>query len=88
MQIITNPFFWLSMVFALIATSCIFSVRFHLEEVGQEYDWLKPSLVKDFRSYELYWKIAPDKGWSRFPLIIGGLSFSLTFVFLVLTATR
>lgn len=63
--------FWVvSIPLAAIANVLAFQIFARLESLGYRRRWWR---MEDFRLYKLYWKLAPEQGWSRMPLIVAGL---------------
>ena len=77
-----NPNFWIAMTFASVANGCAFLIFARLSRLGHGrglWSW------NDVRLYRLYWNLAPQQGWSRFPLLLGVSAFVLAGVFLFRT---
>lgn len=70
--------FGLMCLFGGLANSFAFRVLHRMDSAGYEvgiWRW-----TRDFKLYAEYWRIAPDKGWSRFTLIATVLCFLLAAV--------
>jgi hypothetical protein len=65
--------FW-AIAIPLGAVANLFALQIfsRLESVGYPRRWWR---MEDFRLYKLYWKLAPEHGWSRMPLVAVGLCF-------------
>ena len=69
-------------LFGGLANSLAFLVLHRMETAGYQvghWRWF----FKDLKLYSEYWRIAPNKGWSRFPLGGAILCFLLAALFLV-----
>lgn len=74
--------FGMAMLFGGFANSLAFLVLHRMESAGYEVGlWRWPG--KDFRLYSEYWRIAPQKGWSRWMLSGFLLCFGLAAAFLL-----
>jgi hypothetical protein len=68
---------------AAIANFFAFQIFTRLESAGYPRRWWR---MEDFRLYKLYWKLAPEHGWSRTPLIAAGVCFVIVAVAVLLFA--
>jgi hypothetical protein len=74
--------FAVAMIFAIIANGCAFFVLGRMRTLGFSvalWRW-RPN---DFKIFRAYWNIAPVKGWSRRPVIIGFLAALAAFAFFI-----
>ena len=72
--------FGMMCLFGGLANSLAFLVLHRMDSAGYDVGiWRWP---RDFKLYAEYWRIAPEKGWSRFALIAAVLCFSLAAAFL------
>jgi hypothetical protein len=79
-------FFGVSMFFAGLANSLSCLVLYRMEVAGYGLGYWR-WFAKDLKLYSEYWRIAPEKGWSRF--VLGGamLCFLLAAAFLLAIPT-
>jgi len=76
--------FWaVAIPVGVIANFLAFQIFTRLESVGYSRRWWQ---MEDFRLYKLYWKIAPEHGWSRTPLIAAGICFVIAAAVVLLFA--
>ncbi len=73
--------FGVAMLFGGAANGFAFLVLHRMESAGYVVGMWRTAL-KDFRLYSKYWRIAPQKRWSRLPIIAMFLSFVLAGCFL------
>jgi hypothetical protein len=66
-------FFWSAMLFGALANGCAFFVLNRMRSIGYPVGLWRT--INDWALDREYWKIAPSKGWSRFPLLIGIAAF-------------
>ena len=66
-----------------IANVLAFWIFARLGSIGHARHWWR---MEDFRLYRLYWKLAPEHGWSRMPLIAAGGFFLLAVASVFLAA--
>jgi hypothetical protein len=71
--------FGMMCMFGGLANSLAFLVLHRMDSAG--YDVGIWRWTRDFKLYAEYWRIAPDKGWSRFALIAAVLCFLLAAAF-------
>jgi hypothetical protein len=77
--------FTVSMMFGALANVCAFFILARMRSLGFSVGiWRWPR--KDWLLYRGYWNIAPNKDWSRLPIILGLVSFALAAAFLFLSA--
>jgi hypothetical protein len=70
--------FGMMWLFGGLANSLAFLVLHRMDSAGYDVGiWRWP---KDFKLYSEYWRIAPNKGWSRFTLVAAVLCFLLAAV--------
>ena len=67
--------FGMMWLFGGLANSLAFLVLHRMDSAG--YDVGLRRWPTDFKLYSEYWRIAPDKGWSRFALVAAALCFLL-----------
>jgi hypothetical protein len=48
-----------------------------LDSIGYPRHWWR---MEDFGLYKVYWKLAPEHGWSRLPLVAAGAFFLVACV--------
>ena len=81
--------FWaIAIPLGAVANLFAFQIFARLETLGYGRCWWR---MEDFRLYKLYWKLAPQHGWSRMPLVAAGLCFvsaAAVVVFIALVAWR
>jgi hypothetical protein len=64
--------FWaVAMACAGITNALALWIFTRLAAVGYPRRWWR---MEDFKLYKLYWKLAPEHGWSRMPLLASGVS--------------
>jgi hypothetical protein len=74
-------FFGSAMFFAGFANSFAFQVLDRLESAGYNVGlWRTP---KDLRLYSEYWRMAPERRWSRIPIVAAAVSFAIAVVLLI-----
>jgi hypothetical protein len=73
------PLFAAAMVFAALANGLAFFVLGRMRSLGHRVGIWRTS--KDWALYREYWRVAPERDWSRAPIVIGLLSFVLGPVF-------
>ncbi len=73
--------FGIAMVFAGLANYLAFTVLHRMQSAGVQVGLWRGR--NDFRLYGDYWRIAPERGWSRLPIIGLVVSFLLAACFLV-----
>ena len=73
----------MAMLFAGLANYFAFKVLHCLASEGYKVGTFRT--YKDLRLYSEYWNIAPQKHWSRFPMIAFVLSFCIAACLLFLT---
>lgn len=72
-HVFKSIWFWaVAMPCAGIANVLAFWVFARLDSVGHPRHWWR---MEDFTLYRLYWKLAPEHGWSRLPLVAAASSF-------------
>ncbi|HVO79697.1 MAG TPA: hypothetical protein VMT28_03140 [Terriglobales bacterium] len=74
--------FGIAMLFGGVANGQAFLVLHRMQSTGYPVGLWRTSL-KDLRLYREYWRIAPEKGWSRLPMVAFTLSFILAACFLL-----
>jgi hypothetical protein len=75
-------YFAIAMLFGGLANACSFFVLGRMRSLGRNVGaWRWPH--KDIALYRDYWNLAPERNWSRAPLIIGLVSFILAAYFLL-----
>jgi hypothetical protein len=74
--------FGFAMLFGGLANGLAFHVLDRMDEAGYEIGYRR-WLRQDLRVYAEYWRIAPQKGWSRSVLTGALLCFLLAAVFLL-----
>lgn len=78
-------FFAVAMIFGALSNACAFFVLYRMRSLGFTVGlWRSPR--KDFPLYSGYWKIAPNRGWSRLPVVIMPVSFGIAVILLFLSA--
>ncbi len=76
-------FFAIAMFFGLVANAAAFLVLEGMETLG----WSRTGWVgRDFQMYAAYWRIAPQKGWSRVAHLLVPVAFVLAAAFLFRSA--
>jgi hypothetical protein len=72
--------FVLAMIFGVIANACAFLIFARMRSLGFSVGvWRR----KDLQLYSGYWNIAPKQGWSRLPLVAGGIAFVFAAILLL-----
>jgi hypothetical protein len=74
-----QPFFVAAMVFALVANGLAFLILARMHSLGHRVGIWRSH--KDWALYRDYWRVAPQKRWSRAPVAVGVLSFALAIWF-------
>lgn len=75
--------FSVAMLFGGLANGCAFFVFSRMKRLGRKvghWRWFQ----EDLALYREYWNLAPERNWSRAPLIFGVVSFILAACFLLL----
>lgn len=72
--------FGTAMLFGGVANGLAFSALHRMQSVGYSVGLWRT--WKDFRLYSEYWRIAPEKKWSRLPMVGFVVSFILAGCFL------
>jgi hypothetical protein len=84
---ISIPLFGIAVIFCRNRERMRVWTLYRMRSLGFSVDlWRWP--LKDFRLYSAYWKIAPAKGWFRFPLLAGILASVLSAIFLLSAAVK
>jgi hypothetical protein len=66
-----------------IANGLAFWIFARLRKIGITRRWWKG---EDFRLYGIYWRVAAEHGWSRWPLVAAGGLFAVGCAALLLAA--
>jgi len=69
------PYFAAALVFAALANGIAFLVLSRMRSLGLRIGVWRSH--KDWALYRQYWRIAPERNWSRAPIILVVLSFLL-----------
>ncbi len=77
-------FFAVAMIFGALTNLCAFFVLYRMRSLGFSVGIWR-SARKDFQIYSGYWNIAPNRGWSRLPVIVMPVSFGIAAIFLFLS---
>ncbi len=80
---VSLPFFAAAMVFGGLANGLAFLVLGRMRSLGHRVGIWRT--CKDWALYREYWRVAPEKNWSRAPITIGILSFILAGWFMWLS---
>jgi hypothetical protein len=81
---IRPAFFALAMIFGAAANGCALFMLYRMRSIGHKIGIWRTG--RDLALYREYWRIAPEKNWSRAPLTIGIISLILTGCFLFQSA--
>jgi hypothetical protein len=64
-----NPYFVAAVVFGLLLAVCHFLILFRMHSLGHKIGlWRSP--IRDLALYREFWRIAPERGWSRAPVVL------------------
>ena len=74
------PYFATAMVFAGLANGLALFVLNRMRSLGLRIGFCRTH--KDWALYRQYWRVAPERNWSRIPIIFAVLSFVLAGWFL------
>jgi len=72
--------FWIVTTFWVFAIGCVSLVFSRLKKIGHPNGWFS---LHAWYFYRMYWKAAPEQGWSRAPLIVGAAAWGLGLYFLM-----
>ena len=82
---ISLPFFGAAMVFGALANGLFFLVLNRMSSIGHRVGVWRTH--RDWVLYREYWRVAPQRNWSRAPILMGILSFILAALFMWLSVT-
>ena len=83
MNSIRLPFFVAAMVLGALANGLAFFVLGRMRSLGHRIGIWRTH--RDWGLYREYWRVAPERNWSRAPIMIGLLSFVLALCFMWLS---